>query len=432
MPLPNTLFSNIKKLEPGHTLTWKKENGYTIDRYFFTADRYKIKKLKMSKNIVTEFANKFEEAVKIRMIGDVPMGAFLSGGLDSSAVVAMMTRHQKDEVKTFSIGFDNDNYSELKYAREIADEFGCNHTELIVEPENLINHLPKLIKFRDAPVAEPSDIPIYLLSKEARKTGKIILTGEGADEILGGYDKHYLENYAKTYRSLIPELMHKKIINPLINSFPYKYHKWKTAINSVGIRSDHERYTRWFGAFSLDDRENLWNGPICKDIGWDEPYFKDKGNSRLRNILHFDQTSWLPDNLLERGDRMTMAASIEARMPFMDTELAKFISGIPDKYRVNGMNTKIILRESMKDILPKKVLSRQKVGFKVPVNEWFKGELFDWLEDHLLSDDSMTLKYYNRKKIEEILYEHKNERHNHEKSLWTLLSLEIFHKECMT
>jgi len=363
------------------------------------------------------------------MSSDVPFGAFLSGGIDSSSIVALMSMNNEVPVNTFSVGFSEAEYSELDYSRKVSDLFGCNHHELIINPDDLIEHLPTLIRFRDSPVSEPSDIPIYLLSKEASKYVKMVLTGEGSDEIIGGYEKHFLESPSSIYRSFVPNIIHRKLLEPIVRSLPYKNQRWKTAMYCVGLRERGDRLSRWFGALSKGER-----GRLCRDGGWmdvDLPvdYQVESGNSHLRHSLHFDQTKWLPDNLLERGDRMTMAASIEARMPFMDVELARFVSSIPDRERVKWKDTKRILRKGMRGLIPDDILNRKKIGFRVPVNEWFRGPLHDWLRNTLTGPDSTTLEYYDISLLEKYLDEHSKGKQNHEKLLWSLLSLELFHKE---
>lgn len=429
VPAPATLFRGIRKLMPGSYAIWEK--GALIERrYYQPPDCLEYSNVPLPIDPVGVFLEKLDEAVNIRMISDVPFGAFLSGGIDSSAVVGLMSRHSSQPVKTFSVGFAESNYSELGYAKAVADQFKTDHHELIVSQQHLMEYLPELVRFRDAPVAEPSDIPIYLLAKEARRTVKMVLTGEGADEFLGGYPKHVYERYAALYQ-LIPGYIRHGILEPLIQALPYRFRRAKTAITNLGLEHFEERMPRWFGALSDEERREL--------VAISKPDIRSNGvqfdssfeNSALRRILYFDQTSWLPDNLLERGDRMTMAASLEARMPFMDHEVAAFVSSLPDDYRVRGQKTKWILREAMKRLLPATILQRPKVGFRVPVNEWFRGIMRDYLYEHLISPASITRAYYQPKVLEKVLADHMAGRQNHEKLLWSMLNLEIWHRQYM-
>jgi len=427
VPGPATLLAGVRKLPPGTWAVWH-DGQLTQHRYFVSEDRKPRKNRPLSGNPIDYFLEELDEAVGIRMVADVPYGAFLSGGIDSSAIVALMARHSSLPVKTFSVGFSESGYSELDYARVIARQFETDHHELTISSDDLIDKLPELIRFRDAPVSEPSDIPIYLLAREARRTVKMVLTGEGSDEFLGGYRKHVYERFVAAYQKT-PGLIRRGLIEPLVQSFPYRFRGAKTGVVNLGIAGWVERMPRWFGSLSSAEREELVAFEFDSGKRVREPYFDIvPGNSALRNILYFDQVSWLPDNLLERGDRMTMAASLEARMPFMDHKLAAFISSLPDDYRVRRWQTKWILREALKALLPNKIINRPKVGFRLPVNEWFRGTMKDYLYDHLTGPHSLTRQYYHPKVLDKLLTEHVRGRQNHEKLLWMLLNLEIWHQ----
>ena len=428
VPAPATLLEGIRKLMPGSYAVC--ERGVVTEvAYFSPADGEVSSARRPAGDPVAGFLGELDEAVRVRMISDVPFGAFLSGGIDSSAVVAMMSRHCELPVKTFSVGFAESAYSELAYARAIAEQFHTDHHELTVSQDHLMEHLPALVRYRDAPVAEPSDIPIYLLSREARRTVKMVLTGEGADEFLGGYPKHVFERYVGTYQR-VPAALRHGLIEPLCRSLPYGFRRAKTAVANLGLADPRERLPRWFGALSGEERSRLTRLQAPR-INHESAVWFDSfhGKSALRGVLYFDQTSWLPDNLLERGDRMTMAASLEARMPFMDHQLAAFVAALPDEWRVRGLTTKRILREAMRRVLPAPILERPKIGFRVPVNEWFRGSMRGYLSDHLLGPDSRTRDYYRPEALRGYVAEHAAGRHNHEKLLWCLLSLEVWHRE---
>jgi asparagine synthase (glutamine-hydrolysing) len=427
VPAPATLFSDVRKLMPGSWLVCDAD-GTTESRFYLPPDGTPPQTTPSCPDPVGSFLGQLEESVRIRMISDVPFGAFLSGGIDSSAVVALMARHSNLPVKTFSVGFAETAYSELPHARSIAELFRTEHHELMVSQAHLLEHLPALTRFRDAPVAEPSDIPIYLLAREARRSVKMVLTGEGSDEMLGGYPKHVYERYAAAYQGLPRPLRHG-VIEPAIRLLPYRFRRPKTAIANLGIASQAQRMPRWFGALTDEDCARLLT--LAPPPNGHETVLSGAapGDSPLRAILFFDQTSWLPDNLLERGDRMTMGASLEARMPFLDHELAAFVSALPDAWRVRGFTTKRILRLAMRRLLPARILQRPKVGFRVPVNEWFRTSMRDYLLSHLTGPDSRTRSYYRPEQLRRILKEHVDGRHNHEKLLWCLLNLEIWHRE---
>jgi asparagine synthase (glutamine-hydrolysing) len=427
VPGPKTLFAGIRKLMPGTVAIW--ERGRLKEERYWSAPDRSLRPIQQPQlDAVENFLSRLDEAVKLQMVSDVPFGAFLSGGLDSSTIVALMSRHNSS-VKTFSVGFGEDSYSELGYAAEVAQHFGTAHHEIVVTERDLVDRLPRLVSFRDAPVAEPSDIPIYMLACEAARSVKMVLTGEGSDEILGGYPKHIVERFAQGYQ-VLPGYVRHRLIGPLAHALPYDFRRIKTAVTNLNIEDWRERYVRWFGALNRSERDHLsvlrLNGTPVGDV---PPFDADPNSSPLRRILYFDQTSWLPDNLLERGDRMTMAASIEARVPFLDHELAEFASSLPDHYRVRGMRSKWILREAGKQLLPERILTRPKVGFRVPVNRWFRGEMREYLLDHLQGGSSMTRAYYDPQALDGVLAEHLNGSQNHEKLLWALLNLEIWHRQ---
>ena len=431
VPDEQTFIREIKKLPAGSSLFWQK-GQFQIARYFQPMAETEKSGKRSEKTIVEGFWKILGESVRLRMNADVPFGAFLSGGIDSSAIVALMSQHSPESVKTFSIGFSEREYSELEYAAVIARQFNTDHHEIVVSEDDLIQMLPEVVRFRDAPVCEPSDIPIYLLSLAASKQVKMILTGEGSDEMLGGYPKHVFERFVPLFH-LLPRILRRKIILPGLHLLPYRYRRIKTALRNMDNECFSERMPGWFGALSPKDADDLL---LLKGQAKLPDCLYSEKLSVLQNILLFDQMSWLPDNLLERGDRMTMAASIEARMPFMDVELSRYVANLPQKYLVRRMKTKWILRKAMETVLPREILNRPKVGFRVPVNIWFQTTMKDYLLDHLMGESSITNKFYDSGKLKTIVNDHLQGRQNHEKTLWMLLVLEIWlrqnqHKICI-
>jgi asparagine synthase (glutamine-hydrolysing) len=429
VPGPATLFDGVRKLGPGSIATWQ-DGHLTERRYWSPPDREPWTRTRLPDDVAGAFREALDESVRLRMVSDVPFGAFLSGGIDSSAVVALMARHSNEPIKTFSVGFTENAYSELSYARTVADALKTDHHELTVSQESLMTYLPELVRFRDAPVSEPSDIPIYLLSLEAAKHVKMIHTGEGADEILGGYPKHSVERLRGIYH-VLPQVARARLIEPLISELPLSFRRLKTAAATLALDDDPLRMVRWFAALSPDQVAALLALPVGLDVTQisNYPFEADRRASALRRILYFDQTSWLPDNLLERGDRMTMAASIEARMPFLDRELAAFVSTLPDSWLIRGRVRKYVLREAMQGVLPQVALTRRKVGFRVPVDVWFRGPMRGYLLEHLTGSDCRTRDLYHAGELQRVLTEHIEGRQNHEKLLWAMLTLELWFRQ---
>jgi asparagine synthase (glutamine-hydrolysing) len=416
-------------MQPGSIAVWA-DGALQTRRYYVPPDREPRAGTRMDDGVEERFLERLDEAVRIRMVCDVPYGAFLSGGLDSSTTVALMSRHSAHAVKTFSVGFSDPRYSELPYARMVATQFRTEHRELVIEPQDLMERLPQAVTFRDAPVAEPADIPILMLAHHARQHVKMVLTGEGSDEILGGYPKHVFERWAALYQR-VPSLLRAHVVEPIARSLPYGLRRAKTAVAALGLERVEQRLPRWFGGLDPAEIAAL-NGRLAPRVVPPAPPFDSApGNSALRRVLYFDQASWLPDNLLERGDAMTMAASLEARMPFMDHELAAFVSSLPDRYRVRGTTTKWILRRAARRLLPAAILDRPKVGFRVPVNEWFRGPMRAYLQQHLLDEGSLSRSLFARAPLEALVTEHLAGAQNHEKTLWCLLNLELWKRHCL-
>jgi len=426
-----TVYKQIKKLEPG-CRAWLDPSTYKLDitRYFETPDLKPQRPTKpdsrTANDIETQFMNLLSNAVELRTNCDVSFGAFLSGGIDSASIVALMTRHLDRPVQTFSVGFEQQEFSELSSASIVAETFKTDHHECVIRDEDIINHLEEAVYFRDGPVSEPSDVPILLLSRMAAKSVKMVMTGEGSDEILGGYPKHVYERYSR-YTDLIPSAM-KPVLDKMQSALiPAKYNRAKIGLSSLLSANYSDRMQVWFGSMTLARRSQIFNQSFQDAINLDDPWtFKKPEGSRLRNILSFDQSVWLPNNLLERGDRMTMAASIEARMPFLDTRLAEFASAMPEQYRIEHSNTKVVLRNAVNRILPAEIINRPKVGFKVPIAQWFRTTLEDYLHAHLLGPDSILKEMINQSYVEQLLKEHKQSKANHEKLLWSLLNLELW------
>jgi asparagine synthase (glutamine-hydrolysing) len=418
VPGPLTFFRGIEKLPPGTIGIWDR-GEFRTKTYWQPPDALPRVPWRGG-NPVAALRGALDEAVALRMVADVPFGAFLSGGLDSSMVVALMARHSANPVETFAVGFDEPGYSELDEAALVAHHVGTRHHPLTVTAADFPEVLPLLIRARDAPVPEPSDIALYRLAMYASKSVKMVLTGEGADEILGGYPKHRAERLSRAYRQLVPDAVHRRLILPLAGRSPVAARRLRIALTAMGLRDEPARFAQWFGALSPEARRGLLALPVS-------PFLPPavSGTTALRRLFHFDQSSWLPDNLLERGDRVTMAASIEARVPFLDQCLVELVSSLPDRDRLG----KSLLRRVAVDLVPAHTIRRRKVGFSAPTGRWLRGGLKSFLLDTLTGPSSRTHRYYDASALNRLLNDHMSGRADHDKLLWTLLSLEIFHRE---
>ena len=422
VPGPLTFFEGIIKLPQGCFARLKA--GVFVESRYFTAPESRADAAEMTdQQAIESFRALLDESVKLRLVSDVPFGAFLSGGVDSSAIVALMSRHLSEPVRTFSVGFSENDPGELPYARVVAKHFHTQHHEVVISPQDIIDNLPAAITALDGPVSEPATIPLLLLSREAARHVKMVLSGEGADEFFGGYVKHALERYLLFFRRVPAPMRHS--LRLAASAIPdRRFARAAEALQIMSIKDPRIRYPRWFAAFAdpefaeFAERADMELGGLLQ---WD-----DWTSRPLRGLLLFDQTSWLPDNLLERGDRMSMAASLEARMPFMDQNLAEFAARLPDGMRVRGWTGKWLLRNAMRDLLPEIIFNRKKRGFPVPLKEWFKDRLRPLLQRVLLDDSSRSAKILGKARLETMLNHHKEGKIDATKPIWLLLNLDLF------
>jgi len=306
VPGPSTFFRGVKKLPGGCFALWEGK-AFRTARYFTPPIATARPDVWQLSDAVRLFKDVFDDAVRLRMRSDAPFGAYLSGGIDSSSVVSTMVKYSSTPIRTFAVGFDEEKYSELGFARLVAGQMGTNHNEVVVDSENFLDGWSEAIIRRGAPVSETSDIPIFILSKLASKTVKMVLTGEGSDELLGGYPKHRAEGAVGLYQSVMPEALHNSVVAPIVRSLPYGMRRMKIFFGAAGERDFTNRMRYWFGGMSIKDRDLLLGQSLSSEPPDRFPFSMDIG-SNGRKTMFFDQTSWLPDDLLERGDRMMMGA----------------------------------------------------------------------------------------------------------------------------
>ena len=381
VPGPATLFRGVRKLPPATGAMWQ-FGRLQETRYWIPPDRSPAAGAAVAEP-VEGFIERFEEAVSLRAGG----GVLLSGGIDSAAIVAVLARHGPG-VKTFSLGFEGDRRSELPQAAAVAKHFGTAHHEIVVKPAELIPGLARLVHAHDAPVATPSALAVHRLASDAARSVKSVVTGDGCDEIVGGYRKHVAERFHPGFCASMDD-QGKRI-----------------AVALLPFDKDFSR--------GAEKKKS-------------PPFDFDPRASSLRRALYRDQTTWLPDQLLERNDRAALAGAVDARMPFLDHRLAEYVSALPDDQRVRGLATKWILRQAGRRLLPGPLAGR-KAGFRLPIRDWLRNELRDTLVEHLQGGASGTRRYYDAKVLDRLVGEHLKGKHNHEIPLWTLLNLEIWHR----
>lgn len=432
IPAPLTIFKKIKKLPQAHTLSV--ENGkLKINEYW----KLHFKEVKRSEEETSqELYEILKEAVKMRLMSDVPLGAFLSGGIDSSTVVGLMSQVMDKPVKTFSIGFDDPSYNELKYARIVAKHFGTDHTELVVKPD-IANWVDNLIKYLDEPFGDFSIFPTFLVSELARKYVTVALSGDGGDELFAGYE-YYIADKIENYYKKLPRVFRQKLIPTFVNSMPPSSHK-KGLINKIKrfvegtCHPDILYHFRWAKFFSEEEKELLYSQDVKRELKGVDTYWifikylsELNGTDRLGKELFADIKTYLCDDILVKVDRMSMANSLEVRVPFLDHKFVEFVATIPSSMKLKGFKSKYILKKTMSRILPQEILHRDKQGFSIPIKNWLRNELRPLMEDMLSSTRIKMEGFFNPDYIDRIKTEHLKGVANHSHRLWALMIFEIW------
>ncbi|MEW6007764.1 MAG: asparagine synthase (glutamine-hydrolyzing) [bacterium] len=433
IPSPLTIFKGINKLPPASYLVF--ENGeIKIERYWMP--EYKPK-LKIGEDeAVKEILRLLNEAIKLRLISDVPLGAFLSGGIDSSTIVAMMARLMDRPVKTFSIGFCDEDFSELNFARIVSKKFQTEHNEFMVKPD-AIDILPKLAVFYNEPYADSSAIPTYYLSQMTRKYVTVALNGDGGDELFAGYDRYQALKLSLFYDK-IPKFIRDAIFG-IAKNLPEGggrndiIRKLKRFLGAMS-EEPRRRYGRWMTSFKNDEKQGLyssWMKEETKDIDSLDLLLSCYNTALTDDFLEAtcftDLMMYLPDDLLIKVDIASMANSLEARSPFLDSELVEFVLHLPFDMKLKGNKSKYILKKAISNILPKEILNRGKMGFGVPIGRWFKNELKGYIYEVLLSEKAKNRGYFNISEVKRLLDEHTSGKTNYGYPIWTLLFLEVWH-----
>ncbi|MCA8949742.1 MAG: asparagine synthase (glutamine-hydrolyzing) [Planctomycetes bacterium] len=424
VPPPRTLFRGVHKLTAGHALRVDAAGRVREETYWALPAALDGAELDGDEAIAAVDAA-LRRAVAGRLVADVPVGAYLSGGLDSSLTVALMKELRAGgAVETFAAGFADPRFDELPYARQVSEAVGTTHHEIQVTAADFRAHWERLCWHRDGPISEPADVAIFRIAEYARQSVKVLLSGEGADELFAGYPK-----YAYEPKLGLPLTMPGFLRVPLARigerMLPLSKARARQAARALTGRDTAERLQTWFAPFTWYERRALHAGyGERRSLG---QYERCEGD-HLRRMLYVDCHTWLADNLLERGDRMSMAASIENRPPFLDHELVELAFRVSSAMKVRGGSGKWILKEIARRHLPAAIVDRKKVGFRVPLDEWFRDGLKDYAHDLLLGPSSFVSSYLARGPIERMLQDHLRGRRDEQLRLWTLLGLEVWHR----
>ena len=430
---PNSLFEGMRKLLPGESLTV--EGGQTKLSRYWTMPAEVDATLSESQWIEAT-RTELERAVSDQMVSDVPIGAFLSGGVDSSSVVALMSRHTDHPVKTYSIGFRGSSgaelYNELPYARAVANQFHTDHHEIIVQPD-VAALLPDLIWHLDEPIADAAFITTYLVSKFAREDVTVILSGVGGDELFGGYNRYADEHYRSRYQ-LIPQFLRRGVLDPIARRLPSDRHSPllnKLRLARAFILADslgfEDRYRRYMEVFDAAERAALVRHPAAQfDDCLARGFAASNSRDSLRRLMDVDLATQLPEDLLMLTDKMSMAVSLECRVPLLDQRLVKLSAGIPASLRIRGGELKYIMKKALAGILPDSIIHRAKRGFGAPIGAWFKSELSTFLRE-ILSEATLTRRgLLDPEAVARLMREHERQEADRTDHLLALVSLEIW------
>ena len=439
IPSPRSIYASVRKLPPAHTLTWQ-DGKIAVDRYWdlplgqkpITDDFEEAKGLLRST---------LTEATRLRMISDVPLGAFLSGGVDSSIIVALMSQLSSKPVKTFSIGFDEERFSEVKYARLIADRYKTDHSEFIVKTE-MADVLPKLAWHYGEPYADASALPSYYVARETRKFVTVALNGDGGDENFAGYIRYFAMKAARLTDALpgpvLSALRAGAELLPEHDAPLGNVWRAKRFLRSILSADLPGRHLKMVGFFSEDDKPALYSEAfktrLGASIGEALRYIRSafsacEGEDFVNRMLAVDFKTYLPECLMAKVDVATMACSLEGRSPLLDHVFVETAFRMPGDWKLKGLRGhKFIMKEAFKDLLPEEILSRPKMGFGIPLGAWFRGGLKNFWEENVLSKKALARGYFNEATLRGLWAEHQSGKRDHGYRLWALLMLELFHR----
>jgi asparagine synthase (glutamine-hydrolysing) len=447
VPCPQSIFNDVYKLKPGHMLTIDPEKKINIKCYWDPkkeSSKALDSKIKYSdKEAIDKLEQLLISSVSLQMLSDVPLGAFLSGGIDSSTVVALMQSNSNVPVSTFSIGFEEESYNEAHYAKLVAKHLGTAHTELYVSPQDAIDVLPSLPMYWDEPFSDSSQIPTFLLSKLTREHVKVSLSGDGGDELFAGYNRYlFAKNISKTINK-IPKCILSMADNgvnlispcnwtalsnyiPKLNEIPNFGDKLYKFTKLLGCRNVDETYFKLIS--NWDEATDVVLNSVEERTEWIDDEYLQSMNLPIQKMQLIDTMTYLPDDILTKVDRASMAASLEARVPLLDHRIFEFAWGLPFDMKIRNGESKWILRQVLYKYVPKELIERPKMGFGVPIGEWLRTLLREWAENLLDEKKLKEQGYFNSKLIRQKWEEHLSGNRNWQYHLWSVLMFQAWHE----
>ncbi len=434
---PETMFAGVQKLLPGHTLELNESGELKVKSYWDLSVRPDTDHRPRS-YYVKAYRELLEECVASHLMSDVPLGMFLSGGLDSSAVAALATKIRREPIETFSVGYGEEEYSELPYARQVAEHLGSKHHEVRLSRKEFFETLPQLIWHEDEPIAWPSSVSLYFVARLARKRVTVVLTGEGSDETLAGYTRYAwtLKNSRMddVYRALTPSFL-RRLVRDGINASPLSAALHRKLEHTFLVRDGASwasfYFDNFYSAFSAAEQEELLSDRVKGSSGdayaGSMHYWEGSSGDLLHRLLYTDIKTYLVE-LLMKQDQMSMAASIESRVPFLDHVLMEFTASIPAEHSIKGLAGKSILKSAIEDILPHSIVYRRKMGFPTPWAYWLAGPQLNDLERILLERRTLERGLFKEDVIRRLFADHRTRRRDHGNRIWRLLNLEIWQR----
>lgn len=425
------IFRDAQKLAPGHFLVFK--DGRIRTQKYWDFDYSVSSEIKSEEEYINALREKIRDAVKVRLISEVPLGAFLSGGVDSSSIVGLMSQFLDKPVKTFSIGFNEDSFNELKYARIAAKHFNTEHHEFTLTPD-FVEIVDDLVWHFDEPFSDSSALPTYMVSKMARDFVTVVLSGDGGDELFAGYTRYVIDRERSGLEKL-PGALRRNVLRPVSQALPHGA-RGKNYLYNASLDAT-ERYIDSVSQFNTPRRGYLYSADfrakLNGNFGLGEELFKalagnvSSGN-QVDRLLYLDSKTYLPGDILTKVDRMSMAASLEARVPLLDHELIEFVVGMPAELKLKGLQTKYIFKKAMEGIVPREILYREKQGFGVPIGDWINAQLKDRIYSDLTEQKTIERGYFDPGYIKTLLDEHRRGRRDHSHAVWVLWMLELWHR----
>jgi asparagine synthase (glutamine-hydrolysing) len=439
VPTPRTIFQGISKLPPGHALSFSQGRMQIWQYWDVNLARSENIQPKRLVEYETELAEILKEVVRKEMVSDVPVGVLLSGGIDSSAVAALMSEAAPERVKSFSIRFDDPSFDESHYARQVASHLGTEHYELTLTSKMALDLVPQVGKFLDEPLGDSSFLPTFLLSQFTRNYVKVALGGDGGDELFAGYSTLQAHRLVEYYESLLPGFVRHRLVPSVVDRLPVSFDniswdfKLRRFIAGRGLPLV-VRHHLWLGSFTPAQKQGLlqpWVQLREKDTY--QVAFDYQRNSQakeaLNQLLYDDMKLYLEGDILPKVDRASMANSLEVRVPFLNHTLVEYVSGLPHSLKLRGLTTKYILRQVMRDRLPDAILQRGKKGFNMPVAKWLTGSLAPLVRDMLSKERLEREGFFNPAYVQQLVNEHLTGQRDHRKLLWTLLMFELWYEQ---